>query len=336
MGAAAAVAIRSGETMKAIVQEGYGEGALQLREMAKPDVGDDRILIRVRAASVNALDWHTFHGARLMGIIGFVMRSGPSVAIRGVDVAGVVEAVGKDVTRFRPGDEVCGCGRGTLAEYCTTTEGRIVKKPPQLTFQQAATMGVAPITALQGLRDRGQLKPGQRVLIYGGGGGVGTFAVQIAKALGAHVTAVTGPRTVELVRSLGADLVIDYTTEDVARRPERYDLIFDVAAIRPFRYLRRMLAPHGRIVLAGGAKGSFIGILARALTGIIRAKLGSAWLVPFMAAITYDDLSVLKAMVEAGTLRPAIDREFPLTGGGDAITYLGTGQARAKVVVNVS
>jgi NADPH:quinone reductase-like Zn-dependent oxidoreductase len=322
--------------MRAIVQEGYGPGALQLRKIDKPAIDDDRVLVRVRAASVNALDWHTFHGARLMGIIGFVMRSGPSVAVRGVDVAGEVEAVGKNVTRLRPGDAVMGVGKGTLADYTTSTEGRLVTKPRALSFAQAATMGVAPITALQGLRDRGQVKPGQRVLIYGAGGGVGTFAVQIAKALGAHVTAVTSTNNLDLVRSLGADEVIDRTREDVTRRTERYDVILDVAATRSFRYLRRVLAPNGKIVLCGGAKGGMVGILARAVTGIVRSRLGSTWLVPFMAAVTYDDLIVLKELVEAGKLRPIIDREYPLSEGADAIKYLGTGQARAKVVVNVS
>lgn len=208
------VKVHAGETMRAIVQEGYGSAdVLQLREIDKPVVTDDRVLVRVRAASVNALDWHTVHGGWFMRTAAFVMRA-PTFPVRGADVAGEVEAVGKNVTRLRPGDEVFGTGRGTFAEYTTAREDRLVPKPQQLSFAQAATIGVAAITALQGLRDRGQLQPGQRALIHGAGGGVGTFAVQIAKALGAHVTAVTSTRNVELVRSIGPDEVIDYTQED--------------------------------------------------------------------------------------------------------------------------
>jgi NADPH:quinone reductase-like Zn-dependent oxidoreductase len=323
--------------MKAIVQDGYGSAdVLQLREIEKPVLPDDRVLVRVRAASVNALDWHSVHGGRLVRAVGLLMRQ-PAFPIRGVDVAGQVEAVGRNVTRLRPGDEVFGIGRGSFAEYTTAREDRLVLKPPQLSFGQAGAIGVAAITALQGLRDRGRVKPEQRVLIHGAGGGVGTFAVQIAKALGAHVTAVTSTRNLELVRSLGPDEVIDYTQEDFTRRPERYDVIFDVAATRSFADCRRVLSPDGRVVLAGAAKGSMVRTLSRALAGLVRSRyLGSRWLVPFLAAVTYEDLVVLKALVESGKLCPVIDRQYSLSQAADAVRYVGSGQARAKVVINVA
>jgi NADPH:quinone reductase-like Zn-dependent oxidoreductase len=322
--------------MKAIVQDGYGSAdVLQLREVEQPVLTDDRVLVRVRAASVNALDWHTVHGGRLVRAVGLLLRQ-PTFPIRGADVAGQVEAVGRNVRRVRPGDEVFGTARGTFAEFAIAREDRLVPKPPQLSFAQAGAMGVAGITALQGLRDRGQLKPGQRVLINGAGGGVGTFAVQIAKALGAHVTAVTSTRNLEIVRSLGPDEVIDYTQEDFTRRPERYDVLFDVAATRSFADCRRVLSPNGRVVLAGAAKGSMFATLSRAVMGLVRSRLGSSWLVPFLAAVSYEDLVVLRELVESGKLCPVIDREYSLSEAADAVRYVGSGQARAKVVINVS
>jgi len=322
--------------MKAIVQEGSGSAdVLHLREIDRPAVGDDRVLVRVRAASVNALDWHNVHGGRLVRGIAFLMRQ-PVVPIRGIDVSGEVEAVGKDVTRLRPGDEVFGAARGTFAEYATAREDWLVKKPRELTFAQAACMGVAAVTALQGLRDKGQLKSGQRVLINGAGGGVGTFGVLIAKALGAHVTAVTSTRNLELVRSLAPDEVIDYAQEDFILRGQRYDLIFDVAANRSFGDLRRALTPGGRVVLAGAPRKGVFVTIARPLMGIVRSRLGSSWLVPLLARLTYDDLVVLKELVEAGKLCPVIDREYPLSETPEAVAYVGSGQARAKVVINVS
>ena len=322
-------------TMKAIVQEGSGSAdVLHLREIERPVVSDGRVLVRVRAASVNALDWHNVHGGTLVGIIGKLMRQ-VDIPVRGVDVAGEVEAVGAGVTRLRPGDAVFGTARGTFAEYASGLERNLVTKPAQLTFAQAATLGVAAVTALQGLRDKGQLKPGQRAVVYGAGGGVGTFAVQIAKALGAQVTAVTSTRNLELVRSLGPDLVIDYTKEDFTTRAERYDVVFDVAANRSLGALRRVLTPNGRIVLAGAAKKSWFAVFARLLTAFVRSRLGSTWLVLHMATITNEDLVVIKQLVEAGTLRPAIDREYPLSDAIEAVRYVGTGQARAKVVITV-
>ena len=323
--------------MKAIVQDGYGSAdVLHLREVEKPVLTDDRVLVRVHAASVNALDWHAVHGGRLVGVIGVLLRQ-KTIPVRGADVAGEVEAVGRNVTRLRPGDEVFGVARGTFAEYATGTENGLVPKPPQLSFAQAGAMGVAGVTALQGLRDRGQVTSGQRVVINGAGGGVGTFAVQIAKALGAHVTAVTSTRNLDLVRSLSPDEVIDYTQEDFTLRPERYDVIFDVAANRSFADCRRVLTPNGRIVLAGAAKGSMFRTLSRALAGFVRSRyLGSRWLVPLLAKVTYEDLLVLKELVESGTLCPLIDREYSLSEAAEAVRYVGSGEARAKVVINVA
>jgi NADPH:quinone reductase-like Zn-dependent oxidoreductase len=325
----------SKETMKAIVQEGYGSAdVLHLREIDRPEVAEDRVLVRVRAASVNALDWHTVHGGRLVRMISFLLRQKPS-PIRGVDVAGEVEAVGKNVARLRPGDEVFGLGRGTFAEYATGSEQSLLPKPRNLSFAQAAAVGVAALTALQGLRDRGEVKPGQRVVIYGAGGGVGTSAVQIAKALGAHVTAVTSTRNLEVVRAIGPDELIDYTREDFTRRSERYDVIFDVAANRSFADYRRALSPNGRVVLTGAAKGSWFAVLSRALAGIVRARLGSRWLVPFLSRSSQEDLVVLRDFIEAGKLCPVIDREYSLSEAPEAVRYVGSGQARAKVVINV-
>src|SRR5512143_2422395 len=215
--------------MKALVQEGYGSAdVLHLRDVPKPELIEGHVLVRMRAASVNALDWHITHGGLLLEIIGKIMRQ-PDDPIRGVDLAGTVEAIGPNVTRFKPGDEVFGGAPACFAEYVRAREDALLLKPPDLPFEQAAAVNVAGRTALQGLRDHARVKPGDGVLIHGAGGGVGTFAVQIAKALGAHITAVTGPRNVDVTRSLGADEVIDYTKEDFACRPERYEAVLDIS-----------------------------------------------------------------------------------------------------------
>ena len=329
-------AIAAKKTMKAIVQDGYGSAdVLRLQEIDKPVVADDGVLVRVRAASVNALDWHTVHGGRAVRMIGTLMRQSFD-PVRGADLAGEVEAVGKDVTGLRPGDEVFGTGRGTFAEYAIASEKSLAPKPHQLTFAEASAMGVAAITALQGLRDRGRVKTGQQVLIYGAGGGVGTFGVQIAKALGARVTAVTSTRNLEIVRSMGPDEVIDYTQEDITKRGQRYDVILDVAANRSFSAMRRVLAPGGRLVVTGAAKTSMLAVMWRAIVPLVRKRFGNTWLVPFLAHVTHDDLLVLKELAEAGKLRPVIDRQYPLTEAAEAVRYVGTGQARAKVVIDVA
>jgi NADPH:quinone reductase-like Zn-dependent oxidoreductase len=235
--------------MKAIVQDRYGSpDGLQLREIDKPIVGDDRVLVRVRAASVNAADWHLMR--RLPHLIALLLGRRAS-RVRGGDMAGVVEAIGKNVTRFKPGDEVFGAGPGTFAEYATASEDRLAPKPRDLTFEQAAAIPGAGCTALQGLRDKAHVQPGHRVLVYGAGGGVGTFAVQIAKSLGAHVTAVTSTANVGLVRSIGSDEVVDYTKEDFTKRGQRYDVLLDIGANRSFADCRRVLRSNGTLLLVG-------------------------------------------------------------------------------------
>ena len=325
-------------TMKALVQEGTGSAdVLQLRDIERPALPDDRVLVRVRAASVNAADYHTVHGGWLISVIGKVLRQTRPYPVRGIDLAGTVEAVGANVTGLRPGDEVFGVGRGTWAEYATAPARVLLPKPARLSFVEAGAVGVAAITALQGLRDHGHVRPGQRVLVYGAGGGVGTFAVQIAKALGAHVTALTGTRNIEIVRTLGTDEVLDYTTDDLARRGTRYDVILDVAATRSIGELRRMLAPGGTLVAAGAAKsGGLLGILGRLLAELFRSRVLRQRVVQYIAATRRDDLVFLAELIEAGTVRPVIERTFPLSEGREAVRYAMSGQARAKVVIEMS
>jgi NADPH:quinone reductase-like Zn-dependent oxidoreductase len=285
---------------------------------------------------VNAADYHVVHGAKIVGVVGKLLRqSGPN-PVRGMDVAGVVEAVGRNVTDLRPGDEVFGMGKGTWAEYATGSERSLVPKPARLSFEEAGAIGVAALTAVQGLRDHGHVQRGRRVLIYGAGGGVGTFAVQIAKALGAHVTAVTSTRNMDLVRPLGADVLVDYTKEDVAKRDERYDVILDVAAMRSLRDLRQMLLPAGILVCPGAAKrGGWVGILARLLAILFRSRVLRQRVVFYIASARREDLAYLKELVEAGQLRPVVDRTYPLEEGREAVRYAMSGQARAKVVIAV-
>jgi NADPH:quinone reductase-like Zn-dependent oxidoreductase len=322
--------------MKALVQDGAGSAdVLHVRLVEKPPVGNDQVLVKVHAASVNAADCHMVHGALIVNVIGKLLRQARP-PIRGLDISGVVEDVGKDVTNLRPGDEVFGMGTGTWAEYATGTERSLVPKPAQLSFVEAGATGVAALTALQGLRDHGQVRPGQRVLIYGAGGGVGTFAVQIAKALGAHVTAVTGTRNVDLVRTLGADELVDYTKNDVTKQQGRYDVILDVAATRSLRELRRMLVPRGTLVCVGAAKrGGWSGILARLAAMIFRARVLRQRVVTYIASARREDLAGLKELIEAGRLLPAIDRTYPLEEGREAVRYAMSGQGRAKVVITM-
>ncbi|HEY3217992.1 MAG TPA: NAD(P)-dependent alcohol dehydrogenase [Candidatus Limnocylindria bacterium] len=330
------IAARDGTTMKAIVQEGSGSAdVLHLREVEKPVNEDGRVLVRVRAASVNALDWHTVHGGLLLTVIQKLMRSKED-PIRGADLSGVVESVGKDVTEFRPGDEVFGFGRGTFAEWSSAPRLGLVRKPKELSFTQAAAVGVAAITALQGVRDHGEIKLGQRVLIHGAGGGVGTYAVQIGKALGAHVTAVTGPKNVDIVAALGADVLIDYSKEDVTKRGDRYDAILDVAATRSVGSMRRLLKPNGIFVQCGAAKtGGWLGIFGRIMAIVVRSRLLKQRVLMYIAKTKQSDLRYLSELMVAGKVRPVIDRTYPLAETVEAVRYLGTGQARAKVVINV-
>jgi len=321
--------------MKAIVQEGYGSpDVLHLREIATPIVADDSVLVRVRAASVNAADCHLLRlplPARL--ILG--LRS-PKAPVRGFDLSGHVEAVGGNVTRFKPGDEVFGRAPGTFAEFASAREDRLAPKPRRLTFGQAAAVPVAGSTALLGLRDHGHVLRGQHVLICGAGGGVGTFAVQIAKALGAYVTAVTCTRNVDLIRSIGPDEVIDYTQEDFTQRGRRYDVFFDIAANRSLGDCRRVLAPNGTFVGAGAAKGDSIAVLTRLLALLALSRFASQRIVSFMAKVCYEDLVVLTELIESEKVSPVIDREYSLSEVPDAMRYVAGGHARAKVVINVS
>ena len=324
----------SGATMKALVQEGRGSAdALHLRDIARPQATEGRVVVRMRAASVNALDWHTTHGGLLLEIMGKLMRS-KDEPVRGVDLAGTVVEVGPGVTRFKRGDEVFGSAVATFAEYVRAREDRLLLKPSDLPFEQAATLNVAALTALQALRTHAEVKPGQRVLIHGAGGGVGTYAVQIAKALGARTTAVTGPRNVDMVGSLGADEVIDYTKEDFTRRGERFDAVIDIAATRSLSALRSVLAPNGILIQVGAAKhGGWIGVFARIGALMVRARLFGQRVKFFVAQNDQNDLAYLLELVAAGKLRPVIDRTYPLSEGREAVRYVGTGQARAKVVI---
>ncbi len=324
-------------TMKAIVRERYGSpDVLELKDIEKPLVDDDSVLVRVRAASINAYDWHMMRGSPYLVRMMAGLRK-PKSSAMGVDVAGQVEAVGKNVTQFRPGDEVFGSRSGSLAEYVRgTSQSFLVPKPAGLTFEQAAAVPMAATTALQGLRDKGQITPGQRVLINGASGGVGTFAVQIAKALGAHVTAVCSTRNVEQARSLGADEVIDYTKDDFTRNGRRYDLILDVAASGSLSSRRRVLEPNGILVGVGAADGGrMTSILAGLLETAVLSRFGNQKMPFFLAKNSKDDLLVLTKLIEAGKVRPVIDRTYPLNRTAEAIRYLETGHARAKVVITV-
>jgi len=324
--------------MKAIVRSKYGSpDVLELREIEKPAVEDDHVLVRVQAASVNAGDWHSMRGKpyiiRLM--LGGLFKPRTKNAVLGGDLAGRVEAVGGNVTEFQPGDEVFGMSIRTFAEYVSVRRVGIVRKPANLTFEQAAAVPVAAITALQGLRDKGHIRPGQKVLINGASGGVGTFAVQIAKSFGADVTAVCSPRNVDMVRSLGADRVIDYTREDFTRDGARYDLIFDVAGNHPFSECRRVLSPNGTLVMVGQSGRKKISILPLLTAPLVSRLRRKQKLVSFIAKRNKEDLTLLKELMDAGKVTPVIDRQYTLSEVPAALRYLGEGHARGKIVITV-
>lgn len=322
--------------MKAIVQDGYGSpDVLALRDIETPSIGDEGVLVEVHAASVNALDWHVTRGMPYVLRIDEGLRK-PKHRVRGVDLAGRVVAVGKHVTRLQIGDEVFGGGDGSFAELTATTEDRLARKPSAFTYEQAAALHVAGMTALQGLRDKAQLQAGQSVLINGAGGGVGTCAVQIAKWLGARVTAVTRTENVALVRSLGADEVIDHRTGDFTRGSERYDVVFDIGGNRPFTHLRRVLAAKGTLVAVGGPAGRWLAPATRMLKAAVLSPFVSERLVPFISANDRASLALLAELAEAGQIRPVIDRQFALSETPEAIRYVGAGRARGKVVIKVS
>lgn len=323
--------------MKAVLYHTYGSpDVLKLQEVDTPNIDDDDVLVRVRASSVNPADWHTMRGAPyIMRLAGTGVRK-PRARALGGDLAGVIDAIGRNVTRFRVGDEVFAIGTGAFAEYARVPEKSLVRRSPNLTFEQAAAVPLAATTALQGLRNAGGLQPGQKVLVVGASGGVGTFAVQIAKALGAEVTGVCSTRNVELVRSLGADHVIDYTQEDFTRSERKYDLILQVAGTASPAACRRVLTPKGTLVLVSGdSKGRWIGPIDRVIKAMVLSRFVSQKLTPFLAKSSAEDLVYLKELIEDGKVTPVIDRTYPLSEISDAIRYLEERHARGKVVITV-
>ncbi len=323
--------------MKAIVQEAYGSAdVLRLRDVEVPEIGDGEVLVRVHAAGFEPGVWHVMTGLPyLVRVMGYGLRR-PKVGVRGNDVAGSVEAVGKDVTRFRPGDKVFGVCHGAFAEYARASEEKLAPKPANLTLEQAATIPVSALTALQGLRDKGRVQPGQQVLVLGAAGGVGSFAVQIAKALGAEVTGVCSTNKTDLVRALGADQVIDYTRDEVTDGRRRWDLILDTAGNRPLSKLRRALTPEGTLVIIGGEGGGrWLGAMTRVLGALALSPLVRQRLRFMIAEARQEDLELLKELAEAGKLAPLLDRTFPLSQVPDAVRYWEAGRARGKVVIAV-
>jgi NADPH:quinone reductase-like Zn-dependent oxidoreductase len=323
--------------MKAIVHDVYGSAdVLELEDIDKPEVGDDGVLVRVHAAGVDPGVWHLMAGLPyLVRLMGYGVRK-PKARIRGLDLAGRVEAVGKSVTQLRPGDEVFGTADGSFAEYTCAREDKLARKPANLTFEQAAAVPVSAVTALQALRDQGRVRPGHRVLIIGAGGGVGTFAVQIAKAFGADVTGVCSTTKVDLVRSIGADDVIDYTREDITARGQRYDVILDTGGNRSLADLRRAVTARGALVIVGGEGGGrWTGGFERSLRALLLSPFVRQRLRGLVSKENSADLVVLTGLIEAGKVTPVIDRAYPLSETPEAIRYLQAGNARGKVVITV-
>ena len=322
------------ELMKAVQYRCYGSpDVLEYTDVAKPSPADDEVLVKIHAASVNPLDWHFMRGSpyfmRLMSGIG-----APEYTGLGVDFAGTIEAVGKDVTRFRPGDEVFGEQNGAFAEYLTIGEREgLALKPTNITFAQAAAVPVAGVTALQALRDVGKLEPGQKVLINGASGGVGTFAVQIAKALGAEVTGVCSSRNEAMVRSLGADFVIDYRQANYTEGEERYDLIVDMIGNHSLLANRSVLKPDGRMVIVGGPKGNWFGPMMAVFSAMIVSPFVDQEMGMMIANIDADTLTPLVDLMQRGDVTPQIDRVYPLSGIRDAIQYSEEGHARGKIII---
>jgi NADPH:quinone reductase-like Zn-dependent oxidoreductase len=325
------------QSMQAMVYRCYGSpDVVKLEQVPKPIPADDGLLVKVRAASVNPLDWHYMRGKP------YIMRPASGVGVPsdirlGVDFAGTVEAVGKSVTRFKPGDEVFGAENGSFAEYLTVKATDFVAlKPANLTFEQAAAVPVAAVTALQALRDKGHIQAGQKVLINGASGGVGPFAVQIAKAFGADVTAVCSTRNAATARSIGADHVIDYTREDFTRGLQRYDLILDIVGSHPLSDYRRVLTPTGSLVMVGGPSDEpWLGPLWASIKALLVSPFVSQKLIFMLADLKQDDLQTLSHLMETGKLTPVIDRRYKLSETADAIRYLEQGHARGKVIVAV-
>src|SRR5215467_4313985 len=325
--------------MKAIVYCDYGLANLKFQDIEKPTPTDDQLLVRVHAASVNPYDWHFIEGTPyLMRAMGVGLRKPKDTRV-GVDFAGTVEAVGKNVTQFKPGDDVFGGRGGAFAEYvCPRADRAVALKPANITFEQAASLNIAGITALQAVRDRGKVQPGQKVLINGASGGVGTFAVQIAKSMGADVTGVCSTRNIDLVKSLGADHVIDYTKKDFTKSAQRYDVMLDNVGNHSLSECRGVLTPNGKYVLIGGGGASdkgFLGGLGKALWAMVFSKFVNQQMGMMMADANHNDLAVLADMMQSGKLKPVIDRTYKLEQLPDAIRYVEQGHARGKVVISV-
>jgi NADPH:quinone reductase-like Zn-dependent oxidoreductase len=318
-----------------MVQDSYGGAdVMQLRNIDKPQIGEDEVLIRVRAAGVNPADWAIMSGLPYIARPVYGLRK-PKVSVRGTDVSGVVEAVGANVTRFQPGDEVFGASHGSYAEYAAAAEHTLALKPANLTFEQAAAVPMAGLVALQAIRDHGHVEAGQRVLVNGASGGIGTFAVQIAKALGAEVTGVTSTRNVELVRSIGADHVIDYTHEDFTRGERRYDVILDNVLNHRPRTTTRALAPGGVFMpnSVGNTGGMFAGLLRMA--GAVPLGLGSTSVKFVNCIVDRGNLEALSGLLESGDVKVVIDRVYPLAQAGEAVAHMLGHHARGKVVITV-
>jgi len=322
--------------VKAVVQDTYGPAdVLQLRDIDKPVAGDDDVLVQVHAAGVDPSVWHLMTGLPYLVRVAVGLRA-PKIRVRGADVAGRVVATGAKVTQFQPGDEVFGTCAGSFAEYAAARQDRFARKPANLTFEQAAAVPISGCTALQGLRDVGRVQPGQRVLVIGAAGGVGTFAVQLAKAFGAHVTGVCSTAKTDLVRSIGADDVVDYTRDDLAGQARRYDLVLDTAGNRPLSYLRRALTPRGTLVIIGGEGGGrWLGGADRMLRALVLSPFVGQKLRGLLATERQEDLQSLRELIEAGQVTPVIDRTYPLDQAADAIRYLEQRRARGKVVITV-
>jgi NADPH:quinone reductase-like Zn-dependent oxidoreductase len=324
--------------MKAIVQDRYGStDVLEFRDIDRPEIADDEVLVRVHAAGVDRGVWHLMTGlAYPIRLAGYGLRA-PKTPVPGMDLAGVVEAVGTDVTRFSPGDEVLGIGKGAYAEYARALERKLVHKPADLTFEQAAVVSISGLPALQGLRDKARVEPGQQVLIIGASGGVGTYAVQLAKAFGAEVTGVSSTTKVDLVRSIGADHVIDYTRDDFADGTRRYDVILDIGGNSPLSRLRRALTPTGTLVLVGGEDGGrWLGGLDRQLRALLLSPIVTHKLRSFISRENLADITALTELIEAGKVTPVVDRAYPLSETPKAIRYMEEGHARGKVVITVA
>ena len=324
--------------MKAILSCEYGAGNLKLQEIEKPTPADNEVLVRVRAASVNPADGHLIRGGWLMRPMSGMRK--PKNTRFGTDFAGVVEAVGKNVTDFKPGDEVFGAKNGAVADYiCVKADRAIVMKPSNISFEQAGSVGIAGVTALQGLRDKGHIQAGQKVLINGASGGVGTFAVQIAKAFGAEITGVCSTRNLEMVRSLGADHVIDYTKEDFTKTDQRYDMIYDLVGNHGFSERRNILKPNGICVLAGiggaGEHPETMGRIAGNFWNAFRSNFSKEKFVFYIAKLTKGDFGVLRDLMQSGKVSPVIDRTYKIEQTVDAVRYMEEGHARGKVVVVV-